>query len=100
MKRNEILGEHKKGTKAVKYNKKPKDHAAEFGKAKEKLAPVKPMEGYERRIARFKIDIRRIQRRDVCELTRDFLKCQFVIFIYEILRIRPNIRDRLETRVA
>ena len=46
MKRNEILGEHKKGTKAVKYNKKPKDHAAEFGKAKEKLAPVKPMEGY------------------------------------------------------
>ena len=46
MKRNEILGEHKKGTKAIKYNKKPKDHAAEFGKAKEKLAPVKPMEGY------------------------------------------------------
>ena len=46
MKRNEILGEHKKGIKAVKYNKKPKDHAAEFSKAKEKLAPVKPMEGY------------------------------------------------------
>ena len=46
MKRNEILGEHKKGTKAVKYNKKPKDHSAEYGKAKEKLAPVKPMEGY------------------------------------------------------
>lgn len=46
MKRNEILGEHKKGTKAVKYNKKPKDHTTEFGKAKEKLAPVKPMEGY------------------------------------------------------
>lgn len=46
MKRNEILGEHKKGTKAVKYNRKPKDHTAEFGKAKEKLAPVKPMEGY------------------------------------------------------
>ena len=46
MKRNEILGEHKKGTKAIKYNKKPKDHSAEFGKAKEKLAPVKPMEGY------------------------------------------------------
>ena len=44
MKRNEILGEHKKGTKAVKYNKKPKDHTAEFSKAKEKLAPVKPME--------------------------------------------------------
>ena len=46
MKRNEILGEHKKGTKAIKYNKKPKDHTAEFSKAKEKLAPVKPMEGY------------------------------------------------------
>lgn len=46
MKRNEILGEHKKGTKAVKYNKKPKDHTAEFSKAKEKLAPQKPMEGY------------------------------------------------------
>jgi len=46
MKRNEILGEHKKGTKAVKYNKKPKDHSAEYSKAKEKLAPVKPMEGY------------------------------------------------------
>jgi hypothetical protein len=46
MKRNEILGEQKKGVKAVKYNKKPKDHTAEFGKAKEKLAPVKPMEGY------------------------------------------------------
>ena len=46
MKRNEILGEHKKGTKAIKYNKKPKDHSAEFSKAKEKLAPVKPMEGY------------------------------------------------------
>jgi hypothetical protein len=46
MKRNEILGEHKKGVKAVKHNKKPKDHSAEYGKAKEKLAPVKPMEGY------------------------------------------------------
>lgn len=44
MKRNEILGEQKKGVKAVKYNKKPKDHAAEFGKAKEKLAPQKPLE--------------------------------------------------------
>jgi hypothetical protein len=44
MKRNEVLGEHKKGTKAVKYNKKPKDHTAEFSKAKEKLAPVKPLE--------------------------------------------------------
>jgi hypothetical protein len=44
MKRNEILGEHKKGTKAVKYNKKAKNPSAEFGKAKEKLAPQKPME--------------------------------------------------------
>lgn len=44
MKRNEILGEQKKGVKAVKYNKKPKDHTAEFGKAKEKLAPQKPLE--------------------------------------------------------
>lgn len=44
MKRNEILGEHKKGTKAVKYNKKPKDPTAEYGKAKEKLAPQKPLE--------------------------------------------------------
>jgi hypothetical protein len=44
MKRNEILGEHKKGTKAVKYNKKPNDPTAEFGKAKEKLAPQKPLE--------------------------------------------------------
>ena len=46
MKRNEILGEHKKGIKAVKYNKKPKNPAADHAKAKEKLAPVKPMEGY------------------------------------------------------
>jgi hypothetical protein len=46
MKRNEILGEQKKGVKAVKYNKKPKDPTAEYGKAKEKLAPQKPMEGY------------------------------------------------------
>jgi hypothetical protein len=44
MKRNEILGEQKKGVKAVKYNKKPKDATAEFGKAKEKLAPQKPLE--------------------------------------------------------
>jgi hypothetical protein len=50
MKRNEILGEQKKGVKAVKYNKKPKDHSAEYSKAKEKLAPVKPMEeGYRSR---------------------------------------------------
>lgn len=46
MKRNEILGEHKKGVKAVKYNKKPKDPVADYTKAKEKLKPVKPMEGY------------------------------------------------------
>jgi hypothetical protein len=46
MKRNEILGEHKKGIKAVKYNKKPTNPADEHAKAKEKLKPVKPMEGY------------------------------------------------------
>lgn len=46
MKRNEILGEHKKGTKAVKYNKKPKNPSDEHAKAKEKLKPMKPMEGY------------------------------------------------------
>ena len=46
MKRNEILGEHKKGIKAVKYNKKPKNPADEHAKAKEKLKAVKPMEGY------------------------------------------------------
>jgi hypothetical protein len=46
MKRNEILGEHKKGIKAVKYNKKPTNPADEHAKAKEKLKPIKPMEGY------------------------------------------------------
>ena len=52
MKRNEILGEQKKGVKAVKYNKKPKDTTAEYGKAKEKLAPQKPLEeGVEDRIS-------------------------------------------------
>jgi hypothetical protein len=52
MKRNEILGEQKKGVKAVKYNKKPKDPTAEYGKAKEKLAPQKPLEeGVEDRIS-------------------------------------------------
>jgi len=52
MKRNEILGEQKKGVKAVKYNKKPKDHSVEYGKAKEKLAPQKPLEeGVEDRIS-------------------------------------------------
>jgi hypothetical protein len=52
MKRNEILGEHKKGIKAVKYNKKPQDPAAEHAKAKEKLKPIKPMEGrFDRRDA-------------------------------------------------
>lgn len=44
MKRNEILGEHKKGIKAVKYNKKPQDPATAHAKAKEKLKPVKPLE--------------------------------------------------------
>jgi hypothetical protein len=52
MKRNEILSEFKKGIKAVKYNKKPKDTNAEFSKAKEKLAPQKPLEeGVEDRIS-------------------------------------------------
>lgn len=36
--------EHKKGTKAVKYNKKPSDPASAHAKAKEKLAPVKPVQ--------------------------------------------------------
>lgn len=44
MKRNEIISEFKKGVKAVKYNKKPKDPTAEYGKAKEKLTPQKPLE--------------------------------------------------------
>lgn len=44
MKRNEILGEHKKGIKAVKYNKKPANPSAAHAKAKEKLAPIKPLE--------------------------------------------------------
>ena len=44
MKRNEILGEHKKGVVAVKYNKKPKNPADEHAKAKEKLKAVKPLE--------------------------------------------------------
>jgi hypothetical protein len=45
MKRNEIIGEHKKGVKAVKYAKKPNDPTKVHAKAKEKLQPVKPMEG-------------------------------------------------------
>ena len=44
MKRNEIIGEHKKGIKAVKYAKKPSDPAKVHAKQKEKLAPVKPLE--------------------------------------------------------
>ena len=46
MKRNEIISEFKKGVKAVKYNKKPNNPANDHAKAKEKLAPVKPLEGY------------------------------------------------------
>lgn len=38
------LEEHKKGVKAVKYNKKPVNPSAQHAKAKEKLAPIKPME--------------------------------------------------------
>lgn len=44
MKIREIFVEFKKGVKAVKHNKKSKDPAKEFAKAKEKLEPVKPME--------------------------------------------------------
>ena len=44
MKIREILVEFKKGVKAVKHNKKTKDPAKDFAKAKEKLEPVKPME--------------------------------------------------------
>jgi len=44
MKINHVISEHKKGIKAVKYNKKPQDPAAAHAKAKEKLAPVKPLE--------------------------------------------------------
>lgn len=44
MKIREIFVEFKKGVKAIKHNKKSKDPAKEFAKAKEKLEPVKPME--------------------------------------------------------
>jgi hypothetical protein len=44
MKINHVISEHKKGIKAVKYNKKPQDPTAAHAKAKEKLAPVKPLE--------------------------------------------------------
>jgi len=44
MKRNEIISEFKKGVKAVKYNKKPSNPTHDHTKAKEKLAPVKPLE--------------------------------------------------------
>lgn len=52
MKIYDILVEFKKGIKAVKHNKKVKDPAKQFEKAKEKLAPVKPMEGSERTMSR------------------------------------------------
>lgn len=44
MKVKQIVGEHKKGVKAIKYNKKPQDPVKKFVKDKEKLAPVKPLE--------------------------------------------------------
>jgi len=44
MKINHVIREHKKGVKAVKYNKKPQDPADAHAKAKEKLKPIKPME--------------------------------------------------------
>jgi hypothetical protein len=44
MKVNQIVGEHKKGVRAMKYTKKPVNPSALHAKAKEKLQPVKPME--------------------------------------------------------
>jgi len=44
MKINHVISEQKKGVRAVKHNKKPHDPAATHAKAKEKLAPIKPME--------------------------------------------------------
>lgn len=44
MKINQIVGEHKKGVKAIKYNKKPIDPSNVHATAKEKLKPIKPME--------------------------------------------------------
>ena len=44
MKIYDIVNEHKKGVKAMKYNQKPHDPAKKFAKEKEKLAPIKPLE--------------------------------------------------------
>ena len=44
MKVNQIVGEHKKGVRAMKYTKKPVNPSALHAKAKEKLQPVKPVE--------------------------------------------------------
>ena len=44
MKIFDIVNEHKKGVKAIKYNQKPKDPSKKFAKEKEKLAPIKPLE--------------------------------------------------------
>ena len=42
--RGQTVEEHKKGVIAKKYNKKPVNPSAVHAKAKEKLAPVKPLE--------------------------------------------------------
>ena len=47
MKVKQVVGEHKKGVRAMKYNKKPVNPSAVHAKAKEKLQPVKPMEAIE-----------------------------------------------------
>lgn len=44
MKVKQIVGEHKKGVRAMKYTKKPVNPSNIHAKAKEKLQPVKPME--------------------------------------------------------
>jgi hypothetical protein len=44
MKVKQIVGEHKKGVRAMKYTKKPVNPSNLHAKAKEKLQPVKPME--------------------------------------------------------
>lgn len=44
MKIEQIIGEHKKGVRAMKYSKKPVNPSDQHAKAKEKLQPIKPME--------------------------------------------------------
>lgn len=77
MKIYDIVNEHKKGVRAVKYTQKPKDHSKKFAKEKEKLAPVKPMEGvnemYGRRSSYYNpLDYERDQQRQMDWEKRDF----------------------------